>query len=65
MTEFEIQELRDRRFELWTDTKKFLDEHTDANGQISDEVRPPRKKVEGIGQCNKPARTPQHTRRAI
>ena len=38
MTEFEIQELRDRRFELWTDTKKFLDEHTDANGQISDEV---------------------------
>ena len=38
MTEFEIQGLRDRRFELWTDTKKFLDEHTDANGQISDEV---------------------------
>ena len=38
MTEFEIQELRDRRFELWTDTKKFLDENTDANGQISDEV---------------------------
>ena len=38
MTEFEIQELRNRRFELWTDTKKYLDEHTDANGQISDEV---------------------------
>lgn len=34
----EIQALRDRRFELWTDTKRFLDENTDENGQISDEV---------------------------
>lgn len=34
----EIQALRDRRFELWADTKRFLDENTDENGQISDEV---------------------------
>lgn len=38
MTADEIQELRDRRFELWTDTKNFLDANTDENGQISDEV---------------------------
>ena len=38
MTEFEIQQLRDKRFELWYQTKKYLDEHTDANGQISGEV---------------------------
>ena len=38
MTEFEIQQLRDKRFELWTDTKKYLDEHTDKDGQISDSV---------------------------
>lgn len=37
-TEYEIQALRDRRFELWTDTKRFLDENTDENGQVGDEV---------------------------
>lgn len=65
----EIQALRDRRFELWTDTKRFLDENTDENGQISDEVVKEftrrEKKVEGTGQCNKSARTQQRTRGEI
>ena len=32
----EIQALRDKRFSMWTAAKNFLDDHTDANGQISD-----------------------------
>ena len=33
----DIQELRDKRFKLWEQTKTFLDEHTDKDGKISDE----------------------------
>ena len=32
-----VQALRDKRFKLWEDAKTFLDEHTDADGKISDE----------------------------
>lgn len=32
-----VQELRDKRFKLWEDTKSFLDSHTDKDGKISDE----------------------------
>lgn len=35
MTENEIQALRDKRLNLWHKTKKFLDDSTDSNGQIS------------------------------
>lgn len=31
----DIQELYDNRASLWNDAKKFLDEHTDADGKIS------------------------------
>lgn len=31
------QELREKRAKLWEDTKKFLDDHTDAEGKISGE----------------------------
>ena len=33
----DVQTLRDKRFKLWEDAKKFLDEHTDADGKISNE----------------------------
>ena len=33
----DIQELRDKRFKLWEQTKSFLDERTDKDGNISEE----------------------------
>lgn len=35
-TEYEIQLLRDKRLKLWEDTKRFLEDRTDENEQISD-----------------------------
>lgn len=35
MTDRELQQLRDRRFDLWHEAKKFLDDHTDKDGKIS------------------------------
>lgn len=32
-----VQDLRDKRFKLWEESKTFLDEHTDKDGKISDE----------------------------
>ena len=33
----DVQELREKRFKLWTQAKNFLDSHTDAEGLITDE----------------------------